>query len=136
MTIDQNNPEESLDPCELQRWINIDLGIEGARRIVRDDHSTLLISKFEIGFAAGIHELIAQIPELFEEQSVTKAYEREKIHGGNRVNAWHRGLHAMLREAGTREGISDLRQADFGPIHRLKTATLLPKGNVTLIKRR
>ena len=113
MTSGQNNPEESIDPCELQRWINIDLGIEGTRRIVRDDDNTLLISKFEIGFAAGVHELLSQTPELFEEQSVAEAYERETHQGGDRLSAWHRGMHAMLREAGNREGISDLRQAEI-----------------------
>ena len=101
-----------VDPEALQRWINDDLGIEGKRRVVRDDFSEILVSKFEAGFAAGVHELIALMPELFEETSVRAAYELEAASGGTRLDAWHRGMHAMLREAGEREEISDLRQAE------------------------
>lgn len=104
--------DEPVDPEALQRWINNDLGIEGARRIVRDDGREILISKFDAGFAAGVHDLIAQMPELFEEATVVAAYQREAGAGGTRLDAWHRGMHAMLRAAGEREGISDLRQAE------------------------
>jgi hypothetical protein len=109
MTTDHN---DSVDPEALQRWINDDLGIEGARRLVRDDGREILVSKFDEGFAAGVHDLIALMPELFEESSVIAAYEREAAHGGIRLDAWHRGMHAMLRAAGDREHISDLRQAE------------------------
>ena len=105
-------PHQPIDPEALRRWINLDCGIEGARRIVRDDGSDILVSKFEEGFAAGVHELIALMPELFEEQAVVAAYERETTAGGARLDAWHRGLHEMLRTAGERANISDLRQAE------------------------
>ncbi|MDA0351136.1 MAG: hypothetical protein O3A10_02860 [Chloroflexi bacterium] len=101
-----------VDPDALQRWINDDLGIEGFRRLVRDDGEQILVSKFDEGFAAGVHELIALMPELFELPSVVGAYEAAAGDGGARLDAWHRGMHAMLREAGAREGISDLRQAE------------------------
>jgi hypothetical protein len=103
---------EQVDPEALQRWINDDLGIEGGRRVVRDDGDEILVSKFEAGFAAGVHELIALMPELFEQASVSSAYQRAASEGGARLDAWHRGMHAMLREAGEREGISELRQAE------------------------
>jgi len=101
-----------LDPEALQRWINDDLGIEGTRRLVRDDGHEALVSKFDEGFAAGVHELIAKMPELFEQEAVAAAYRAEAASGGLRLDAWHRAMHAMLRTAGEREGISDLRQAE------------------------
>jgi len=103
---------EPVDPAALQHWINDDLGIEGARRIVRDDGREILVSKFEEGFAAGVHELIALMPELFEEAAVVDAYRQEASHDGLRLDAWHRAMHTMLRTAGDREQISDLRQAE------------------------
>ncbi len=110
MATDHRDPP---DPDALQRWINDDLSIEGERRIVRDDGRDILVSKFDAGFAAGVHDLIAQMPELFVERSVIAAYERETASGGTLLDAWHRGMHAMLRAAGEREGISDLRQAEL-----------------------
>lgn len=107
-----NDEPTPIDPEALQRWINDNLGIEGTRRLVRDDGHEALVSKFDEGFAAGVHELIALMPELFEESSVVAAYEREAAAGGLRLDAWHRAMHAMLRAAGEREGISDLRQAE------------------------
>ena len=104
--------DSAIDPDALQHWINDDLGIEGARRLVRDDGEQILVSKFDAGFAAGVHGLIAHMPELFEESSVTGAYEAAAVEGGARLDAWHRGMHAMLRAAGEREDISDLRQAE------------------------
>lgn len=101
-----------IDPDALQRWINDDLGIEGARRLVRDDGREALVSKFEEGFAAGVHELIALMPELFDETAVVDAYRAEATNGGLRLDAWHRAMHGMLRTAGERENISDLRQAE------------------------
>ncbi len=107
-----NDEPTPIDPEALQRWINDDLGIEGTRRLVRDDGREALVSKFDEGFAAGVHELIALMPELFEESSVVAAYQREAASGGLRLDAWHRAMHGMLRTAGGREGISDLRQAE------------------------
>jgi hypothetical protein len=103
---------EPIDEAALRRWIAQDLGIEGERRLVRDDGERVLVSKFEAGFAAGVHDLIAVMPELFAEEAVRAAYERAASGGGSRVEAWHRGMHAMLRAAGEREGISELRQAE------------------------
>lgn len=109
MADDEHPP---IDPDALQRWINDDLGIEGMRRLVRDDGHEALVSKFEEGFAAGVHELIALMPELFEETSVVADVARESSAGGLRLDAWHRAMHGMLRAAGERERISDLRQAE------------------------
>ena len=101
-----------VDPDALQHWINDDLGIEGKRRIVRDDGHELLVSKFAEGFAAGVHDVIAQMPELFDEHRVVEVYTRTAEAGTTRLDVWHQAMHSMLRTAGEREGIADLRQAE------------------------
>lgn len=112
-TRDMPEPRDHpVDPEALQHWINNDLGAEGDRRIVRDDGDELLVSKFAEGFAAGVHDLIAQMPELFDEQRVVEAYAAAAEGGETRLDVWHQAMHSMLRTAGEREGISDLRQAE------------------------
>jgi len=100
---------------DFQRWLRDVAGIQDWRRIVRDDGDRILVSKFREGFAAGVHELIALMPELFDEPAVHAAYEREATEaerGTSRVDAWHRAMHTMLRAAGARHDISNLRQAE------------------------
>jgi hypothetical protein len=98
----------------FHHWLRHVAGIEDWRRIARDDGERILISKFEGGFAAGVHELIALMPELFDEPAILAVYEREAATapGTSRVDAWHRALHAMLRAAGDRHAIPNLRQAE------------------------
>ena len=98
----------------FHHWLRDIAGIEDWRRIVRDDGERILVSKFEEGFAAGVHELIALMPELFDEPAILAVYEREAAStpGASRVDAWHRALHAMLRAAGDRHAIPNLRQAE------------------------
>ena len=102
---------------DFRRWLRDTAGIEQWRRIVRDDGERILVSKFEEGFAAGVHELIALMPELFDEPAIRAAYEHEAeaeaAIGTSRVDAWHRALHAMLRAAGERYSIPNVRQAEL-----------------------
>ena len=110
---EQQQPSIPID--DFRRWLRDVAGVVEWRRIVRDDGERILVSKFEEGFAAGVHELIAQVPELFDEPAVRDAYEREAAAatGASRVDAWHRGLHAMLRAAGERHSIPNVRQAEL-----------------------
>jgi hypothetical protein len=98
----------------FHHWLRHVAGIEDSRRIVRDDGERILVSKFEEGFAAGVHELIGLMPELFDKPAIRTAYERETATapGTSRVDAWHRALHAMLRTAGDRHAVPNLRQAE------------------------
>jgi hypothetical protein len=110
---EQQQPAISID--DFRRWLRDVAGVGEWRRIVRDDGERLLVSKFEEGFAAGVHDLIAQVPELLDEPAVRDAYEQEATAatGTSRVDAWHRGLHAMLRAAGERHSIPNVRQAEL-----------------------
>jgi hypothetical protein len=103
-----------VDEAALLRWID-DLGVEGTRRLVRRDDAGILVSKFEPGFAARLHELLDLMPELFEEPSVVAAY-REAAASAEpstkRVDAWHTAMHALLAAAGERHDVPDLRLAE------------------------
>ena len=103
-----------LSADHFHDWLRDVAGIEDWRRIVRDDGERILVSKFEEGFTAGVHELIALMPELFDEPAIRAVYELEAATtpGTSRVDAWHRALHAMLRTAGDRHAIPNLRQAE------------------------
>lgn len=83
--------------------------------MVRADEHGVLLSKFEPGFASRLHELLALLPELFDEASVLAQYEAVAAFappGSGRVAAWRRAMHAALRLAGDRHEIPDLRQAE------------------------
>ncbi len=111
-----SNP--SPDPAfedRVQAWVRRDLGIEEPRRVVRVDEHGVLLSKFEPGFASRLHELLALLPELFDEPSVVARYEAEVAAappGAGRVATWRVAMHRALREAGERHDIPDLRQAE------------------------
>ncbi|MPZ98030.1 MAG: hypothetical protein GEU80_01625 [Dehalococcoidia bacterium] len=99
----------------LNEWLRADVGVDLPRRVAREDPRRVLVSKFEPGFAARLHELLDLMPELFDEASVVAAYEREALEatpGAGRVDCWHTATHRMLREAGERHAIPDLRQAE------------------------
>ena len=106
-------PDQPSYIDDFSRWLRDTAGIEQWRRIVRDDGERILVSKFEAGFAASVHELIALMPELFDEPAVRAAYEHEAeaATGTSRIDVWNRALHSMLRAAGERHSIPNLRQA-------------------------
>jgi hypothetical protein len=98
----------------LSRWLR-DIGIQEPRRVVRADDESVLVSKFEPGFAAGLTALLDLMPQLFEASAVAAAYERRAAEGSSaasRVETWHAAMHALLREAGERHGLSDVEQGE------------------------
>lgn len=106
--------ERDIDEAALLRWIDA-LEVEGTRRVVRRDEAGILLSKFEPGFAARLHELLDLMPELFDEATVIEAYERAAEAAPpsmKRVDAWHQAMHALLAAAGKRRDIPDLRLAE------------------------
>src|SRR5690606_6371184 len=99
----------------LNRWLRDEVGVDRPRRVVRASEDEVLVSKFEPGFAARLHELLDLMPELFDEAAVVAAYERCAAAlgpGASRVTAWHEAMHDMLRAAGERHAIPDLRLAE------------------------
>jgi hypothetical protein len=98
----------------LRRWLD-EQGVEGTRRLVRLDDGEALVSKFEPGFSARLHDLLDLLPGLFDESRVLEAYRSEadaSPPGTRRVDAWHRAMHRSLAEAGTRLEVPDVRLAE------------------------
>ncbi len=108
------DPSPPSDP-ELNAWLRGVADVDRPRRVVRVDDDRILVSKFEPGFAARLHELLDLMPELLDEGSVVAAYDRLAAAtdpGASRTATWREALHAALRAAGERHAIPDLRQAE------------------------
>lgn len=98
----------------LLDWLREERGVQERRRLVRADADEALISKFEPGFAAGLHELLRLIPDLFDEATVVTNTEHTmaSMPGEPRTGAWHAAMHSSLARAGERHGVPDLRLAE------------------------
>ncbi len=111
----QPSGDKPVDEAALRRWIRHDLGVEEDRRLVRRDAAGILVSKFDEGFAVRLHELLDLMPELFEEPSVVAAYAEAAAASDpstKRIDVWQSAMHALLRAAGERHDIPDLRLAE------------------------
>jgi hypothetical protein len=111
-------PDAGAQP-ELERtllaWLEDEVGVDRPRRLVRVDEREILVSKFEPGFAAQLHQLLDQIPEIFDEAGVIERYQAlapSLPADTPRVDAWHAAMHAALRLAGERLEVEDSRLAE------------------------
>jgi len=108
------NTHDDLED-RLVDWIHDVLGVEGYRRIARVADEEILVSKFEPGFAARLHDLLDRVPELFDEATVVENYQRTATNlpaDTPRVDAWHAAMHNALAEVGARLGVDDMRLAE------------------------
>lgn len=105
--------DEAAFEAALVEWIH-GQGIEGYRRLARLDDHEALVSKFEPGFAARLHDLLALLPELFERDRVIEqtAHMAERMPGRPRVDAWLAAMHEALAAGGARLAVPDLRLAE------------------------
>ncbi len=111
-------PDATLE-ARLKRWLRDELQIEDDRRLVRVDATTILVSKFEPGFAPQLHALLDSLPELFDETHIQRAYAQAAAEADAtgadasilRVDAWNLGMRALLATLGAERGIEDNRQA-------------------------
>ncbi|MCK9487053.1 MAG: hypothetical protein M0R73_10230 [Dehalococcoidia bacterium] len=107
-----------MDPsteAALLAWMHDVLGVEGYRRVVRATRDEVLVSKFEPGFAARLHSLLDELPEIFDEDTVVEAYQRaahDLPADTPRVDAWHAAMHGALAALGERLGVEDHRLAE------------------------
>ncbi len=112
------DPASSRTPPDFEPalldWLRTERGIEESRRLVRVDETEALVSKFEPGFAARLHELLRRVPDLFDEAAVVANTERTmaSMPEESRVTAWHTAMHQALAEAGERHAVADLRLAE------------------------
>jgi hypothetical protein len=106
-------PDVTLE-ARLKAWLREEQQIEDGRRLVRVDDTTILISKFEPGFAPQLHSLLDELPELFDDAHVQHAYATSASEGSAtllRVDVWDLGMRALLATLGADRGIEDARQA-------------------------
>lgn len=100
--------------ARLNAWLRLERGIGEPRRIARIDDATILVSKFEPGFAARLHDVLDQLPELFDAPVVARWFARQANTlpaSTARVACWHAAMLALLRELGEARGIGPMEQA-------------------------
>ncbi len=105
----------------LAAWLRDELGLEEYRRVVRENESTIVVSKFEPGFAPNLFETVDALPELFDDEAVTAEYERiaaDRAARGEsplRTEVWREASLALLRRYAEQRGIDQGRQAHVVP---------------------
>jgi hypothetical protein len=80
------------------QWLRA-YGIEGSRRIARESEDSILVSKFEPGFAARLYQALDRLPELFEQSEVAARY-ATAASATPRVEAWRLAVNGLLDELG------------------------------------
>ncbi len=112
---DHDPPDPGFE-TRLLRWLRDEVGVEERRRLVRSDDSSVLVSKFEPGFAPRLHTLLDSLPEIFDQQAVVQAYALGAAHADartTRIEVWHGALRGLLRRACAERGIDDDEQEAF-----------------------
>lgn len=97
----------------MNEWLATEGAVTGWRRVVHRDRRTVLISKFEPGFAANLYDILDLLPELMSIAAVRTAYERQ-LDGSSTVmcaEAWRRATGSLLRSLATLRGIPEADQA-------------------------
>ncbi len=95
-------------------WLRDEAGVTEPRRIVRRDAERILVSKFEAGFAARLHESLARMPELFDRIHTSAAYQRfAATHPDSpRVAAWHETMRTLLDALALERGLTGSQAAE------------------------
>lgn len=99
--------------ARLNEWLR-DSGVEDGRRIVRFDDDSMLVSKFEPGFAQTVHAVLDRLPELLDQSTISAAYNATAATAEDatlRVTVWSRAAHNMLADFGAERDIDDNQQA-------------------------
>ncbi|MGE3076907.1 MAG: hypothetical protein AB7N24_07305 [Dehalococcoidia bacterium] len=72
----------------------------------------ILVSKFEPGFAARLHEAVDRLPELFDEAAIASRYGGAPPEG-NRTEAWRTAVGGLLSEIGPLRGLDQDQLAEI-----------------------
>ena len=99
----------------LNVWLQNHVGVNEVRRIVREDPDSILISKFEPGFAPGLHTMLDELPQLFDSAEIAIAYSAvasaDESATALRVDVWDQAMRRLLATLSAQRGIEDDRQA-------------------------
>jgi predicted GIY-YIG superfamily endonuclease len=104
--------------AELQAWLRDELGLDEYGRVVRENETTVVVSKFEAGFSQELFATVDRLPELFDDAVVAAEYgsiaERYVATGEDplRTRVWREASEAVLNRAADARGI-DARQRLF-----------------------
>lgn len=98
----------------LAAWLREGAGIAEPRRIVREDASAILVSKFEEGFAARLLAAVDSLRDVFDPVTVRIAYEQFGVGHPQtqRVDCWREAFCGLLREAAAAGRISAEQRAE------------------------
>lgn len=95
----------------LSAWLREEVGLEEFRRVVRENKTTIVISKFEPDFAPDLFATVDALPELFDDALVTAEYERIAAEHQARGEAplrtavWREASESLLERLGDARGI-------------------------------
>jgi hypothetical protein len=80
------------------RWLIEDCALAEPRRVVRRDVERIVVSKFDEGFAARLHEAVGRLPELTDQAAVQHAYDAAAAAtpASTRVAAWRSAVTALV----------------------------------------
>ena len=94
---------------ELNVWLQNHVGVNEVRRIVREDPDSILISKFEPGFATGLHTMLDELPQLFDSAEIAIAYSAvasaDESATALRVDVWDQAMRRLLAPPSAQRGL-------------------------------
>lgn len=92
---------------DILRWLRDAAGIAEPRRVVRRSPTAILVSKFDEGFAARLHETIDRLPEMFDDALVAERFAELAANEPDRLRAenWRLAVNSILGDGAAREGL-------------------------------
>jgi hypothetical protein len=92
----------------LQQWMEGLPGVTERRRVVRRDGARVLVSKFEEGFAAHLHDVLDRLPELFDVAFTAEAYAKaaREHPEAPRALVWRVSIGRTLRALAEERGLT------------------------------
>jgi hypothetical protein len=106
----------SVDDVELRAWLREELGLNEYRRVVRENATTLVISKFEAGFSQDLFATVDLLPELFDDAVILAEYgrlvaeHRSRGQSPMRTEVWREAGEAVLNRLSDERGIDQQRR--------------------------
>lgn len=92
---------------DILRWLRDVAGIAEPRRVVRRSPTAILVSKFDEGFAARLHETIDRLSEMFDDGLVAARFAELAASEPERLRAetWRLAVNSILSDSAARQGL-------------------------------